>query len=169
MTQQIIDTGSVANDGTGDPIRAAFTKTNANFDELYNTATVNVTGNITGGNLTTTGTVTGSTVNTAGLVITGVEIVAPNYVAVSGSGTTTLSAVTSNNILVVGNTGYTLTVDLPVTPGAGQITRFSISGNTVTLVVGTGTITPTFAGSRVAGTAFTYVYRSSNSTWYRLV
>jgi Bacteriophage T4 gp9/10-like protein len=35
MTQQTIDTGNVANDGSGDPLRTAFTKTNDNFDELY--------------------------------------------------------------------------------------------------------------------------------------
>jgi len=169
MTQQIIDTGSVANDGTGDPIRAAFTKTNENFSELYDTSVVSVTGNVTGGNITTIGTITGSIVSTSGLIVTGVEIVAPNYIVVLGTDTTPLSAVTSNNILVVEDSGYTLTVDMPTSPGNGQITRFAVSGNTVTLVEGTGTVTPTFAGVGVVGTAFTYVYRSSNTTWYRLV
>ncbi|RKF23384.1 hypothetical protein D6851_02620 [Altericroceibacterium spongiae] len=35
MARQIIDTGSVANDGTGDPLRDAMDKANANFSELY--------------------------------------------------------------------------------------------------------------------------------------
>jgi len=35
MTQQIISTGAVANDGEGDPLRTAFEKTNSNFTELY--------------------------------------------------------------------------------------------------------------------------------------
>jgi hypothetical protein len=35
MTQQIINIGSAANDGTGDPLRTSFVKTNANFTELY--------------------------------------------------------------------------------------------------------------------------------------
>lgn len=35
MTQQAINVGTVANDGTGDPIRTAFQKANANFTELY--------------------------------------------------------------------------------------------------------------------------------------
>src|SRR4029077_9420537 len=35
MTQQIISVGSAANDGTGDPLRTAFTKSNGNFTELY--------------------------------------------------------------------------------------------------------------------------------------
>ena len=35
MTQQIINIGSIPNDGTGDPARTAFTKVNSNFTELY--------------------------------------------------------------------------------------------------------------------------------------
>ena len=37
MAQEIINIGSVPNDGTGDPIRTAFDKVNNNFDELYQT------------------------------------------------------------------------------------------------------------------------------------
>ncbi len=35
MAQQTINIGSNANDGTGDPLRTAFNKINANFNELY--------------------------------------------------------------------------------------------------------------------------------------
>lgn len=35
MAKQIINVGTEANDGTGDPIRTAWTKANANFTELY--------------------------------------------------------------------------------------------------------------------------------------
>lgn len=35
MTQQTISTGSAANDGTGDTLRSAGTKINANFTEVY--------------------------------------------------------------------------------------------------------------------------------------
>lgn len=35
MAKQIIGIGVSANDGTGDPLRTAFDKTNDNFDELY--------------------------------------------------------------------------------------------------------------------------------------
>ncbi len=35
MTQQVIAVGTSANDNTGDQIRTAFIKTNANFSELY--------------------------------------------------------------------------------------------------------------------------------------
>jgi len=36
MARQIINIGAIANDGTGDALRFAFTKTNENFAELYN-------------------------------------------------------------------------------------------------------------------------------------
>ena len=36
MAKQLINTGTTANDGTGDPLRTSFTKTNANFTEVYN-------------------------------------------------------------------------------------------------------------------------------------
>lgn len=35
MTKQVINLGASANDDTGDPARSAFTKTNTNFNELY--------------------------------------------------------------------------------------------------------------------------------------
>ncbi len=42
MARQTINIGAVANDRTGDPLRIAFTKTNANFIELYqNDTTIN--------------------------------------------------------------------------------------------------------------------------------
>lgn len=39
MSQQIIGVGSVPNDGTGDSLRDAMIKINANFGELYSAAT----------------------------------------------------------------------------------------------------------------------------------
>jgi len=35
MTKQVISVGTTPNDRKGDSLRAAFTKINANFDELY--------------------------------------------------------------------------------------------------------------------------------------
>lgn len=37
MARQIINVGTVPDDGTGDPLRDAFIKANANFGELYGT------------------------------------------------------------------------------------------------------------------------------------
>ena len=41
MAQQDINVGSAPNDGTGDPLRTAYIKTNDNFDELYSRAQTN--------------------------------------------------------------------------------------------------------------------------------
>ena len=38
MAKQEINIGTIPNDGTGDPLRDAFDKTNNNFTELYNVA-----------------------------------------------------------------------------------------------------------------------------------
>ena len=35
MAREIINVGTTPNDGLGDPIRTAFTKTNTNFSELF--------------------------------------------------------------------------------------------------------------------------------------
>ena len=48
MAKQTINIGTTANDGTGDPIRDAFDKTNDNFTELYNGA-----GGVADGGVTT--------------------------------------------------------------------------------------------------------------------
>lgn len=65
MAQQTINIGTTPNDGTGDPIRVSFDKTNQNFAELYQsgiadgeiqlgslTAPSTITTNETGANLT---------------------------------------------------------------------------------------------------------------------
>lgn len=35
MAQEVINVGTVPNDGTGDPLRTAYIKCNSNFSELY--------------------------------------------------------------------------------------------------------------------------------------
>ena len=122
--------------------------------------TVSVSGNVTGGNLITVGQIKN----------TGLEVVGVNYANITANAATSnLSATISTNILIADNTGYTHTVNMPTSPVDGQVTQFTISGNTVTLLVGTGTVTPTFAGSTTAGTGYKYVYRNTDTTWYRSI
>ena len=84
MAKQVINIGTTANDGTGDPLRSAFDKVNDNFTELYtddagdvnsiiggtsisvDQATGNVTVTNDAPNATHTGDVTGSGVLTIG-------------------------------------------------------------------------------------------------------
>ena len=60
MSLQIINVGQSANDKSGDPLRTAFTKVNANFTELYAKASADVQipaqGSNSGKYLTTNGT-----------------------------------------------------------------------------------------------------------------
>lgn len=84
MAKQVINIGTTANDGTGDPIRDAFDKVNDNFTELYtddasdvnsivagtaisvSSATGDVTVTNSSPNATHTGDVTGATALTIG-------------------------------------------------------------------------------------------------------
>lgn len=47
-TQQIINVGTLPNDGEGDPLRVAFQKVNNNFSNLFNTASQITLANTTG-------------------------------------------------------------------------------------------------------------------------
>ena len=54
MAQQIINTGANANDGTGEPLREAFTAVNENFTEIYTAGPVGTNVKISGNTITTT-------------------------------------------------------------------------------------------------------------------
>lgn len=47
MAKQIIGIGTIANDGTGDPLRTAFDKCNDNFTELYDRTDIGITASTT--------------------------------------------------------------------------------------------------------------------------
>ena len=150
-----------ATNHTGTTVSVSGNITGGNISATNHTGTtVSVSGNVTGGNLITVGQVNNS----------GLEVVGVNYANITANAATSnLSATISTNILIADNTGYTHTVNMPTSPVDGQVTQFTISGNTVTLLVGTGTVTPTFAGSTTAGTGYKYVYRNTDTTWYRSI
>lgn len=53
MAKQVINTGTVPDDGTGDNLRNAFVKVNANFTELYDyNANTSNGGGLSGGTVT---------------------------------------------------------------------------------------------------------------------
>jgi hypothetical protein len=156
--------------------------------------TISVTGNITAGNITTgnittgnitAGNITGNAVGGTTAIffgnVTGGNILATSSVSrrldydipvlsnvTANAQTISLSTTNSINLLAINNTGYTTTLNMPTSPANGQICNFAVTGNTVTLVVGTGTVAPSFAGSATAGTGFRYVYYTTNSTWYKI-
>jgi len=164
-----IDTGNIPLS----QLDANFANVKASVDSAV-TVSGNAQPNITSvGTLTSvssTGTVTAASVIANVANISGLEITSVNFANITANAqSTSLSPTRSTTILIANNTGYTHTVNMPVSPTDGQIARFTISGNTVTLLVGTGTVTPTFAGNATAGTGYKYVYRSSNTTWYKTV
>jgi hypothetical protein len=56
MSQQVINVGTGANDGSGDPLRTAFTKINQNFVEVYAKDPVGANFDFTGNSILTTNT-----------------------------------------------------------------------------------------------------------------
>jgi len=118
------------------------------------------------GSLTVSGTSTLGTVATTGLTLRSV-----NFITVASTGTYVLSTTVSYNVLVVGSTGLTVTVTLPASPVDQQLVSFTVASNTIsTLNMTAGpTVVPAFNGTTnvVSGTVYQYVYRASNSTWYR--
>lgn len=90
MAQQIINTGAVANDGTGDPLRTAFTETNSNFTEIYTAGPVGSNVRIANNTILTINT-NGNLVlapNGVGVVQSNVNIV-PNQANVRNLGSST--------------------------------------------------------------------------------
>jgi|TARA_R110000822_G_scaffold19465_8_gene63473 hypothetical protein len=85
---------------------------------------------------------------------------------ISTTQTINLSTTVSVNILVVANPGLTLTIQFPTSPVESQVCEFTTLTNTVTLVPGSGTFQPSFAGAPVAGYNATYVYHLEETTWY---
>jgi hypothetical protein len=138
------------------------------------TGFVSASGNVTSGNIGTTGQVsaagniTGANFITTGISSRYMDVSIPVYANITASGTYSLSTTHSINILIANNTGYTATLNMPATPVDGQVCNFAVHGNTVTLAVGTGLVAPSFTGSATVGTGYRYVYRNSNSTWYKI-
>jgi hypothetical protein len=130
---------------------------NVQAGNVRTTGLISATGNITAGNISVSGSFTGN-----------INVQPPVLANITATGTYSLSTTNSINILVANNTGYTATLNMPSTPVNGQICNFTISGNAVTLAVGTGTVSPTFAGSAAAGSGYRFVYYSTDNTWYQV-
>lgn len=99
-------------------------------------------------------------------------IASPNYIPVGSSATYSLSTTQTDNLLALATTGLTVTVNMPTNPVDGQVTTFG-ANNSATLALGTGTVSPTFAGAISAGATFKYIYKATTAsgvtgaTWYR--
>jgi hypothetical protein len=126
MAQQIINTGAVANDGTGDPLRTAFTETNSNFTEIYTAGPVGSNVRIANNTILTINT-NGNLVlapNGVGVVQSNVNIV-PNQANVRnlGSSTQRWSTVYTQYLNVTNGT----TVDGDLTVGGNLVANAVIA------------------------------------------
>lgn len=125
MAKQVIDIGTTANDGTGDPLRTAFDKVNSNFTELYSDDAGDVN------------SVNGET----GIVVLDTDDIA--------EGSTNLydqivALTQGSNILISGTyPNFTIAAQNLVTNSSGQAlavaTSLSLVSNTLTLTKGDGT------------------------------
>lgn len=128
MAQQIIDIGTTANDGTGDPLRTAFTKCNDNFTELYSTGGGGGIGGSTGATdnaiLRADGT-GGSTLQASGITI-----------ADGASGT--LSGTNSGDVTLTGTPDYITIAGQTITRGLVDLAT-DITGNLPVANLNSGT------------------------------
>jgi hypothetical protein len=164
MAKQTISLGTTANDGTGDPLRTAFTKTNANFTELYTsvaalqssdadlTAIAALTG--TSGFLKKTSTNTWSLDTSTYLTaITSNQITtALGYTPYNGTTNSSafLTGITSAQIIsalgftpysAANPTGYVTSVQAAVADQTGNSGKFLTTNGTATSWAATSTIT----------------------------
>ena len=121
MTQQVINVGATPNDGLGDPLRTAFTKTNANFTELY--AGVGASG------------ISNGTSN--------VKVLANSSVLVSVANTANVVSISSSSVTsTVGVLSTSNTAGIGYSTGAGgTVTQLTNKSTGVTLNATCGQIT----------------------------
>ena len=172
MSQIIIDTGNVANDGTGSPLRTAFTDVNTNFTQLFNAGPAN--SNITIANNTIQVTNTNGNLRLAtngiGSIVPAANFVPdiPNVRSI-GAGTNRFNTVYSQyvnantgtfagNVYVAGN--------LQVTGNVVTVNYSNLSVSNVSITLGTGAANAAQAQGGgilipIANANFTYNYSSN--------
>ena len=141
MAKQIINIGSAANDGSGDPLRSAFDKINDNFTEVYtelggtSLSNISITGNTIGtddtnGNIILSPNGTGDVVIATAKSLQLTDHTDNAILKTDASGNLTASALTENGTfitygdIVVNPTTSTIQTtanDITLTPGGGEV------------------------------------------------
>jgi len=144
MAQKTINIGTVANDGTGDPLRTAFDKVNDNFNELYSDDAGDVGSIIAGGGIAVdqaTGDVTVS------VAADGIDY------AKLGAEFTTAAVISASDVDFSSAAVFTKTLSANTTltfssVSTGMVKDLVITGDfTLTLPASVKTITGTYDGS----------------------
>jgi hypothetical protein len=145
MAQQTIGIGSVVNDGTGDALRTAFTKTNANFTELYTSFNSLQSGtNASIASLYTS--VTSLQSKDADLTAIAALAGTSGFLKKTGENSWALSAITSGDVTTaLGFTPYNATNPSGYTSNTGTVTSATIiMANGFSGTVSLNTTTPAF-------------------------
>jgi hypothetical protein len=102
MSKQTINVGNSVNDGTGDTLRNAMIKINANFSEVYSSYTAN--GTITVGNSTVNSTINSTSLSTNNIFAVSINAASINAVSITGTLVTASQPnITANNTSYVGS------------------------------------------------------------------
>jgi hypothetical protein len=149
MPREIINTGNVANDGTGESLRAAFVAINSNFSEIYATGLVNSDVTISGNTISVTRT--NNNLVLAGNGIGNIQAnssIQPNIDRVHDIGSPTSRFDTVYAAYLVGN----------IASGSSISTTGNVSGGNVS---STGSIV---AAGVITGLAFNGILDGGNAT-----
>lgn len=151
MAKQVINIGTTANDGTGDPLRSAFDKVNDNFTELYTddagdvnsvNAGTGITVNSTTGAVTVTNSAPDQTVALTGGTQISTSGTYPNFTITNdapnathtGEVTGSAALTIANDIITHAKLGAEFTTTGAVTTaldfGANQVFTKTMSGDT---------------------------------------
>lgn len=128
MAQQTINVGAAANDGTGDPLRTAFTKCNANFTELYTSGG----GGGVGGS---TGAVDNAILRADG---TGGSTLQSSGITIADGASGTLSGTNSGDVTLNGTPDYITIAGQTITRGLVDLAT-DITGNLPVTNLNSGT------------------------------
>lgn len=142
MAQQTVGIGSSANDGTGDPLRTAFTKINENFTELYATTGMDTDKGIDINSNTITSTLTNEDIiidpNGTGKIELAADVEIDNGLNINGS--TITSLVTNGNITITPNgTGGVILDSVKITEN--EIAATNSNDDLQLTASGTGAVT----------------------------
>jgi hypothetical protein len=174
MAQNVINIGTIPNDGTGDPLRVAFNDTNLNFDQIFATGIVN--SNIQVANTTIL------TINNNGNLVfapNGIgKVVANADIVPNSANIRNLGALTNRWSTVYSQ--YINSVNLNIAGNATVVGNLTVMGNTVTantstldvanaqITLGVGATNPFVVdggGIYLEGANASMAYSASDNVW----
>lgn len=166
-----INVGASANDGTGDDLRTAFQKVNANFGWIGNTG-------FNAANILVSTELDVPTANVSSSLITGGLHIETGYQQVKPTANTAVTISSTVNRLLIHPTGTIISfganVTLPNIRVDGTIVNISSNVTIAQLDVRTGwngvvAVSPMGnVSSTTAGTNIRYMYIAADSKWYKI-